>query len=282
MTTPLYRTFEALPDPVFRALSWGCGRQSTVLAVMSALGELEPLDLIIMADTMWERRRTYEVQQFYIKWLRDRGQRVEVVSVGSIRKLGAEEHIHIPFWTDTGGPLHRQCTRHFKIDPIKRRIRQIMGYPTSVPPHPPMNSVELWLGITWDETERMKDSLLQFMVHRWPLLEHRLTRLDCTRYLEALYLPVPIKSSCVICPYRLPSEWIHMRDNDPPEWHDSINFDRKNRNNPLADRGASTADSLYIYKYNATPLEDAPLEADAKRERKGKQLPLMCGGYCHS
>lgn len=71
-------TFKPLNN-VLRVLSWGCGVQSTMLAVMSALGDLEPLDVVMTAETHWERKATYEVRNFYIKWLQDRGVRVEIV-----------------------------------------------------------------------------------------------------------------------------------------------------------------------------------------------------------
>lgn len=265
---------------MFRALSWGMGVQSTALAVMSALGDLDPLDIVISADTQDERRKTYEVAAYYREWLEARGVRVEIVTVGNIADLGATEHIHIPFWTDTGAPLRRQCTSNFKIYPTRRRIRELMGYDASKAPSPPPGSVEQWIGFSWDEVGRIKDSDVQFIVNRYPLVERRMTRNDCEDYLKSLGLPVPIKSACKRCPYRAASEWIDMRDNDPDEWGEIIRFDDANRDNPLAKRGGSTADQLFIYK-RGVPLASANLEADAKRERKGRQLPLfLCDGPC--
>ena len=264
-----------------RALSWGCGVQSTALAVMSALGDADPLDVVITADTGWERTATYEARDFYSAWLRERGMRVEIVRGGNIRELGAVEHIHIPFFTANGGLLQRQCTRHFKIVPIKRRLRELAGYHPTKPPHPTAGTIELWLGISWDEWTRMKTSPVKFMTHRHPLIEGKITRNACIEYLEDHSLPVPVKSACVGCPFRRASEWIGLRDNAPGDWRDALAFDEANRHNPLAVRGGSTADELYIYK-KAVPLATADLEADAKRERRGKQVPLfICdAGYC--
>lgn len=264
-----------------RALSWGCGVQSTALAVMSALGEIDPLDVVITADTGWERRATYQVREFYTKWLRERGVRVEIVSAGNIRQEGAVEHIHIPFFTSDGGPLQRQCTRHFKITPVRRRLREIAGYHQTKPPHPPANTIELWLGISWDEFERINKSRVKFVKHRWPLIEGKVSRNECENYLEGMGLPVPVKSACLGCPYRAASEWAEMREQDPEEFAQAVEFDEQNRHNPLAKRGASTADELFVYKY-ASPLATADLERDARRERVGKQQALfVCeSGYC--
>ena len=181
-------------------LSWGCGVQSTVPAVMSALGDLESLDVVITADTGWERAKTYEMRNFYTDWLRERGVRVEIVSAGDIRKLGAAEHIHIPFWTSDGGPLRRQCTWHFKIRPIRQYVRELLGYHPSKPPHPPSGSAELWLGISVDEYKRMANSRVKFITHRWPLIERRMTRQDCIDYLAEHNLPVPPKSGRTTLP----------------------------------------------------------------------------------
>lgn len=264
-----------------RALSWGCGTQSTALAVMSALGELDPLDVVITADTGWESRRTYEIRDFYTEWLRERGIRVEIVSAGNVREQGAEEHIHIPFFTADGGPLRRQCTKNFKIVPVKRRLRELAGYHATKPPHPPADTIEMWLGISWDEFQRMKASRVQFIAHRWPLLERKMTRNACIDYLDGLGLPIPPKSACIGCPYRSASEWLDMRERAPEEWAEVVKFDEANRHNPLAERGNSTADQLYVYKH-CEPLADADLEADAKRERIGTQPPLLVceSGFC--
>ena len=265
-----------------RVLSWGCGVQSTTLAVMSALGDLEPLEAIINADTGWERALTYEMRDFYTAWLRERGVRVEIVTAGNVRDEGAVGHIHIPFWTSNGGPLQRQCTHHFKITPVKHRIRELMGFSPSTPPAPPPGSVEMWIGFSLDEWTRIKESRVQFITHRWPLVEQQMTRQNCKEYLEKRGLPVPPKSACIGCPYRQASDWIEMRDSAPGEYTSAIEFDESNRHNSLAKRGDATADELFVYKHGGA-LADADLEADAAREREREhfQIPLLCeSGYC--
>ena len=267
----------------FRSLSWGCGLQSTLLGELSARGEIDPLNLIIHADLGWERQKTLDIRDFYADRWRKMGMRVEVLRTGNIRTQGADEHIHIPFYTDSGAPIRRQCSRYFKINPVKRRLREILGFDPSNAPHPRPGAIEQWLGFTVDEWTRAKPSRVKFITHRWPLLEMKLDRQDCKRWFEDHDLPVPIKSACIGCPFRLASEWLDMRTNAPGEWAQAIAFDEANRNNPLALKG-STADELYIYKAPRTALQDADLEGDAKRERRkyGTQLPMFgCGtGYC--
>lgn len=271
---------------VFRVLSWGVGTQSTALAAMSAVGafDLPKLDVVITADTGWERQATYTARRFYEKWLAERGCRVEVVSAGNIRQEGSEEHIHIPFFTETGAPLRRQCTRHFKIRPIRRRVRELLGYPASTPPHPPAGAVEQWLGISLDEYQRMKSSRVAFVKHRFPLVELRLTRQDCIDWLEAQGLPVPIKSACVGCPFRVASEWVTMQQDSPAEWQDAVSFDGEN---PLAARAGSSADRLYLWR-GSLPLTQVNWETEVQKEQQQEsqwiQIPMFIecdSGYCH-
>ncbi|NIV33116.1 MAG: hypothetical protein GWN58_27805 [Anaerolineae bacterium] len=271
----------------FRVLSWGCGLQSTLLGELSARGELPHLDLIITADTGWERPATYEARDFYTARWREMGMQVEIISVGNIQEIGMQEHIHIPMWTSDGGPLRRQCTRFFKIRPVKRRIRELLGYDRSKPPHPPPGSVELWMGITLDEWTRAKPSQVAFITHRWPLLELRMSRTACLDKFDELGLPAPPKSACVCCPYRRASEWIDIRETEPEEWAKALEFDEHNRNNPLAERDShghgSTADALYLWR-ECVPLVEADLEFEAAKEKRvnAVQMPLFAceSGFC--
>lgn len=268
---------------MIRVLSWGCGTQSTVLGEMAVQGMLDPLDAIITSDTGWERQATYDARDFYTERWRKMGQRVEIVSNGNIRQAGAEEHIHVPFWTETGGPLLRQCTREFKLTPVKRKAREVAGYHATLPPHPPADTAEVWLGISLDEHARAKPSRIKFMANRWPLLEMKMTRGDCIKWLEERGLPVPPKSACICCPYRQAAEWLEMKRDAPAEFQAAVEFDNVNRGNPLTARGGSSASSLYLWS-GCEPLETADFEAWAERARKvyGYQIPMfICdSGHC--
>ena len=274
----------------YRVASWGAGTQSTDMIVRSALGETEKLDAVIFSDAQFERRFTYEIIEFYTRFFTQRNIPVYIPTAGSVEYEGADKHIHIPFFTrktpkgwdgewinpaDTiiGGPLMRECTRHFKIRPIRRKTREILGLPPSTPPAPPAGAVEQWLGISWDESERVSKSPIQYVNHRYPLIEGRITREDCIEHLRRLGLPIPIKSACIVCPYRSASEWLEMQREAPDEFERAVAFDEKHRYNKI---GGVKAAALYVYKH-AVPLAEADFEKDARRER-GRDI---CeSGYC--
>ncbi len=272
-------TFKPLSD-AFRVLAWGRGIPSTTLAVMSARGELQHLDAVIHADAGWEHYGTQEKGTFYSQWLTQHGLYVEVLPTGDIRRDGLGGHIHMPLWTANGGPLQRQCSQHFKIAPQKRRMRELLGFHPSKSPAPPAEKIEQWIGFTMDEMQRMKPSRVQYIVNRFPLIEMRMTRRDCVKYLQELGLPLPPPSSCVGCPYKGAGRWLASTSDEMTE---GIEFDRQNRDNPLIKYGVNNG-HLYIYRGHDGPvaLEDADLQGDAHAREQTQQAPLFdcSGGIC--
>lgn len=277
--------------------SWGVGIQSTTMIAMSALGELPPLDVAIFCDFGGERTLSHEMHAWYVRWLESHGIETVRLETGDLLRDGAAEHIHIPFWTEVAAsvsrfpdgtearhrsasaPLTRQCTQHYKISPMRRWARQRLGFDPSKAPAPPPRSVEQWIGISIDEYKRAADSRVKYIKHRYPLLDLGMTRVDCAAWLESHGLPVPPKSACIVCPYRRPTEWVELRDNEPESFARAVAFDEANRRNPLS---SVTAERLYIYRNPMTarpePLKDADLDMAAAWESertKRVQLPLF-------
>jgi hypothetical protein len=200
---------------------------------MSDLGVLPEADVAIFADTGQEPVGVYK----HLEWLEDH---VDIpiirVSAGDLGK-DTVDHIEgrrarvasIPFFTQDGesaGMTRRQCTQDYKIAPIRRKIREIM---------PKGTQVELWIGISTDEIQRMKDSNVKYIKHRWPLIERRMSRQDCLAWYDSMDYPKPAKSACVFCPYRKDAEWQRMKDEEPEAFAAAVEFDRKVRNMPKLD-----------------------------------------------
>lgn len=233
-----------------RVLSLGAGVQSSTLVCMMVAGELSWVDAILFADTGDESSATLN----HLSWLerevkRATNGRVEVHRVGRGEKLsdrikaraaggrsaGQGRFVSAPFFTDggkkgRGGQGRRQCTREFKIEPIEKKQRELLGYKPRqrIPPL----SCEVWIGISTDEIVRAGAAFSAWVVHRYPLLELRMSRVDCERWLIANGFPVPPKSACVFCPYRSNREWRWLRDNNPEGWTQAVEIDRLIRDTP--------------------------------------------------
>ncbi|MBP2232861.1 hypothetical protein J2847_006195 [Azospirillum agricola] len=170
-------------------------------------------------------------------------------------------------------PLTRQCTMDYKIEPIRQKVRELLG----VKPRgrvPAGAHVEQWIGISTDEAARMKPSRDAWCEHRWPLIEMRMSRWDCISWFEKRYPGrVLAKSACIGCPYHSNAAWREMRDNDPASWADAVAFDEAIRAGFAGNRG-----SIYLHR-SLRPLP----EVDLRTAEDLGQINMFineCEGMC--
>lgn len=212
MFSPIDKGDGGSPSPIrLRVLSLGAGVQSTTLALMAAHDHFGPLDCAIFADTGWEPAAVYE----HLRWLMSPNVLpfpVYVVSAGNLRDnlLAAgqgKRWASIPAFTRTVdrrgnvsiGMIRRQCTTSAKIEPIRRKVRELTGLTRKRSPRHAVMSQ--WLGISMDEVVRMKPSREAWQVNRFPLIEKRMTRQDCLNWIRSHGYPDPPKSACIGCPF---------------------------------------------------------------------------------
>jgi hypothetical protein len=211
---------------MLRVLSLGAGVQSTTMALMAAHGELGPMpDCAIFADTGDEPQAVYD----HLAWLMSANVLpfpVHVVTAGRLseRLFAGDDMARIPFHIRAGGISTRQCTRNYKLRPIRRKVRAILGEV-----RPTKGCVEQWVGISLDEASRMKPSGVDYVANRWPLIEKRITRRGCLAWMAAQGYPTPPKSACVYCPFQADRQWRDRRDNDPAGWKLACDVDAKLR-----------------------------------------------------
>lgn len=213
----------------FTVLSLGWGVQSWTLAAMMALGELEPADVAIHADTTHERRGTYDHAARWTEWLIERGLDVRTVQPAH-PDLVREEwsgSVMIPAFTTAAngkrGQVRRQCTGRWKIEPIRQEIRRVLGVGRRTPDP---GSVVMIQGISYDEAHRMRTSDVKYIVNSYPLVDRKLTRKDCERWLVAHELPIPPKSACVFCPFHTISGWVELRRAGGADWRKAVAVDK--------------------------------------------------------
>jgi hypothetical protein len=167
--------------------------------------------------------------------------------------------------------IRRQCTGDYKIMPIRRKVRELLGIAGRRSPKTPV--VEQWIGISLDEFLRMKPSFEDWQANRWPLIEQRMTRHNCLRWLERHGYPLPPKSACIGCPFHSDDHWRDMRDHDPDAWTDAVSVDHAIRTGFRGIRG-----EVYLHR-SAVPLDQADLTTDADRGQLDL-WPNECEGMC--
>jgi hypothetical protein len=277
-----------LAGPTLRALSLGAGVQSTTLALMAAHGEFGVMpDCAIFADTQWEPAAVYR----HLAWL-ERGNPgsgsgaglpfpVHRVTAGSLRDAIVSKatgtkgrFAAVPFFTGDGGMGRRQCTREFKLEPITRKMRELLGVPKGRRV-PAGVTVEVWIAISTDEVFRMKPARHAWQSNRWPLIEKRLSRWDCQRWLERQGYSVPPKSSCIGCPYHSDALWREMRDTAPGEWADAVEVDRLIRVGGTL-RGMRQQQFMHASR---VPLDEVDLSTPAERGQPDL-FQNECEGMC--
>jgi hypothetical protein len=256
-----------------KVISLGWGVQSFTLAAMVALGELEPVDFAIHADTTWERSDTYAFASQWTSWLEGHGVKVITVDDHEQAQKVHTNKTDIPAFTaaeGVHGQLRRQCTGRWKITPMRRFIADEMerrGIKKT------SGAVEQWLGISQDEWHRAKDSDVQYIKHRYPLLELKMTRGDCVTWLGNHSLPTPPKSACVFCPYHNRKAWQEMKRNGGQDWQTAIEVDTRIRD-------ARPPYPLFVHPARI-PLEEAvSIPEDHGMKQPGLFDQECDSGYC--
>lgn len=182
------RDFRAEPLEV---LSFGAGTQSTTMLILAAKGSIPKPDLVVFADTGSETEQTYRhVEEWAKPFCIQHDIPFEVVTSyhGKLHEYYRQQE-NIPMIG------FAKCTADFKIRPIRRRMREIVGKGNG------KVLVKIWIGITVDEHRRRHPSDVQWVQNCYPLLDvHPMTRLDCISYLAQNGVDVG-KSGCWLCPY---------------------------------------------------------------------------------
>ena len=251
------------------------------MALMAAAGLITPMPTAaIFADTVAEPRKVYQ----WLDWLETQLPFPvhRIGDEGGLRKniinaIDGGRFASAPFFTESSngareGRLRRQCTREFKIDPIKQEVRRILGIGKGERAPKRIMAVT-WIGISTDEISRMKPSQDHYIEKRHPLIDLNMSRRDCIRWVQERFGKTPPKSSCTFCPYHDDALWRDMKMNDAESWADAVDIDRRIRNGV---RG--TTQKLYLHR-SMKPLD----EVDFRNAEDAGQMSMFdeeCEGMC--
>ena len=252
-------------EPSIRSLSLGAGVQSTVLALLADRGEygLKKPDVAVFADTGWEPPSVYR----HLDWLESQlSYEVVRVSAGNIREnilqgvnTDGHNYLTIPAFVinpdGSNATAARQCTTHYKINPIHRYLRERLGIPYGRRA-PKEIYAEIWMGISADEALRGKDSREEWVVNRFPLIELGFSRSQLLMWFQEnfpdRYLP---RSSCVGCPYHTNAEWKWLQVNEPEAFQEAVDVDWALRNDPTVKNAITKKGQAFLHKARL-PLSD--------------------------
>lgn len=311
---------------MIRIISLGAGVQSSTMALMAATGEIEQPDCAIFADTQAEPQSVYD----WLDWLE--GQlpypvhRVTagdlaagVLDIHTTRDGRAFTKINVPFFIKNddgsqGRVAMRSCTRDYKIYPIIRKAREMVGKERmkkwrkdhrsalseiarykreeaaskknkTAKPRFPFEAweecqadalIEQWIGISTDEATRMKQSRDPWIRNRWPLIEARMKRSDCLLWMAEREFPKPPRSACVFCPFHDNAEWRRLKADEPEEFQRAVEFEIAVQKAKAV--GGKFKSVPYLHR-SLTPLEAVDLST-AEERGQPNLFENECEGMC--
>ena len=247
-------------DYDYTYLSLGAGVQSSALLVLACTDERVPKpDVAIFADTGDEPAWVYEYLEVLKEYAEPYGVEVVTAQKGVLsewvmdRRSNGKRFVNVPVFTKdidgSQGILRRQCTREFKVEPITKKVRELLGYK---PRQRIREKVRCMLGISLDETQRMKESWHHWVTNCWPLIDLGIERKGCHKIIADAGLPEAKRSSCVYCPYHSDSHWQWMKDEHPTEFAKAVEFDEGVRNMTMRGR----EQPAYVHR-SCVPLSEA-------------------------
>jgi hypothetical protein len=253
--------------------------------LMAVHGEFDVMPShAIFADTGWEPDYVYK----HLDWLdKQFGHIIPILRVteGNIKEVAMQatetgeqprhRFVSLPLYVrnknGTIGMQRRQCTSEFKLKPIIKIERELLGLRPRQ--RGTVGMLVQWIGISLDEATRMKPSQEKWKRHYYPLVERRMTRYSCTQWLEAHGYPVPQKSACIGCPFHDNGTWRRMKDTRPDDWSDAVQFDKDMR---VQYRLKAEA---FVHR-SGKPLDEVDLSTQQDRGQQEFEFDAECEGMC--
>ena len=273
-------------------ISLGGGVQSSVMALVASGGAFGQLpDCAIFADTHWEPPTIYT----HLDWLSrnlsfplyvvDNGRSLREDAKALTNHSGNRGLIDLPLYLkgparagerngQGDGMGRRQCTEHYKIRPVRRKIRELLGLSRGQRV-PADTTVELWLGISTDEAIRMKTSRDRWIHNRYPLIEVGMSRKDCLEWWEGRYDRPLERSACIGCPYQSRQRWAETKRRWPKLFAEVVEID-SNLRGKLAFAKEPYLHPRRVPLAQAVNLDEAGLRVARDPDGFGNE----CEGYC--
>lgn len=123
----------------------------------------------------------------------------------------------------------------------------------------------------------MKDSRDKWVVNRWPLIEKRIDRNSCIRWIIAMGYPEPPKSACRYCPFHSNKEWRRIKNEEPDDFALAVQFEKDiQRAKANSENFASTP---YLHASRKS-LDEIDFRSDIDHGQQLLSFMDECEGMC--
>lgn len=216
---------------MINVVSLGAGKQSIYMLLRGLAGEFKyKPDYAIFSDTESEPEYVYEQLEWVVRYCKDKYDFEILFARKGNLMLDIENYVKgridrvsmIPFFLENGSLSKRQCTLDYKIAPLRKIIQKIRN----------KEQVRLWIGISLDEIERVKDSPVKYITHWYPLVENRITIDQIVHYYNKNNIKEPGKSACLICPFHSWEYWSALKRYSRSDFEKACRFDEMIRKYP--------------------------------------------------
>lgn len=262
-------------------LSFGGGTQSTALLIKALEGEVNGVipDFVIFSDTGNEPKYVMSQVERVNDYIKEHyNKEIVYTSNGNIyddllRATETGERVaSLPFHTVDGigekGLAMRQCTSEYKITPVNRKIRELLGYKKG---QRVKEMVHVWKGISTDEIQRVKPIKLAWQTAEHPLVDVlSIDRSACVAYVERKLGFTPYASACIICPFHDNHAWLEIKQNDAEGFEQACQLDE------LIRTKLRYKNELYLHK-SRQPLREVDLQED---QTTIDDFINECEGFC--
>jgi len=208
-----------------------------------------PLDEAVFADTGGELPETYLNIEMAKRYLGKRGIPLTIVRSknGTLLDTCIRRKV-IP------SQVWRWSTRDYKITPIHAHYRSLKAH------------INEYLGIAYDEIERMKANRKPYITSLFPLIDAEMTREDCIQLINKEGLPMPVKSGCYFCPFNTAERWGYISKYHPRKYSKAMWLEENSKFFPKQTLHKLTLRGLKAEHFNG----------------RSKLIPLEqpCGAYC--
>lgn len=177
-------------------LSHGAGVNSMALMLLLIDDDIE--FEAVFSDTGCEKPETYE----YLDFLDREGYEITRIIPQYKEKGVIYNKLYDYFWSWRGIPIlhRRECCAKFKKQPVDKYVKQ---------------PCEVMIGYDLNERKSRHTKNRKQITFTFPLIEKKITREQCVKIIRDHGLPVPVKSSCYLCPFQSKRDWKRLRDTHP-------------------------------------------------------------------